>query len=279
MVGRKGGGSRMAAAIAVYAACFGKYKLSRGERGMVLVLAMSMEQARVVFDYALAFLSASDVLRSEIASTTSNEIRLKNGITIATHANSFRSVRGRTLCCCVFDEVAFWRDDSTAISDTETYTAILPSLLTTNDMLIGISSAYRRLGLLFTKHRDFFGVDDADTLVVAGGTTAFNLSIDDARLAAMRAADPTAAASEWDSEFRDDLSGLFDDTVELIALLIAIAHLNCRRSRTLPTNVLLIRLVAQQAATLTALRSGTRTASASSSTLCVAAPGRSIRSK
>ena len=213
MVGRKGGKSRMAAAIAVYAACFGKYKLSRGERGMVLVLAMSMEQARVVFDYALAFLSASDVLRSEIASTTSNEIRLKNGITIATHANSFRSVRGRTLCCCVFDEVAFWRDDSTAIPDTETYTAILPSLLTTNDMLIGISSAYRRLGLLFTKHRDFFGVDDADTLVVAGGTTAFNLSIDDARLAAMRAADPTAAASEWDSEFRDDLSGLFDDTV------------------------------------------------------------------
>ena len=29
----------------------------------------------------------------------------------------------------------------------------------------------------------------------------------------MRVADPTAAASEWDSEFRDDLSGLFDDAV------------------------------------------------------------------
>jgi hypothetical protein len=32
-------------------------------------------------------------------------------------------------------------------------------------------------------------------------------------LAAMRGADPTAAASEWDSEFRDDLTGLFDDVV------------------------------------------------------------------
>jgi hypothetical protein len=213
MVGRKGGKSRMAAAIAVYAAVFVKYKLSKGERGMVLVLAMSMDQARVVFDYALAFLSASDVLRQEIISTTSNEIRLRNGITIATHANSFRSVRGRSLCAAIFDEVAFWRDDTTAIPDRETYTAILPSLLTTNGMLIDISSAYRRVGLLYTKHRDFFGVDDADTLVVQGGTTAFNLSVDDDRLAAMRAADPTAAASEWDSEFRDDLSGLFDDAV------------------------------------------------------------------
>ena len=34
MVGRKGGKSRMAAAIAVYLALFVKYKLSRGERGM-----------------------------------------------------------------------------------------------------------------------------------------------------------------------------------------------------------------------------------------------------
>ena len=213
LVGRKGGKSRMAAAITVYCACFLKYKLSRGERGMVLVLAMSMDQARVVFDYALGFLAASDVLRREIVSTTSNEIRLRNGITIATHANSFRSVRGRTLCACIFDEVCFWRDDTSSIPDTETYTAVLPSLLTTGGMLIGISSAYRRVGLMFTKHEEFFGTDDAETLVVRGGTQAFNQSIDEARLAAMRAADPTAASSEWDSEFRDDLTGLFDDAV------------------------------------------------------------------
>jgi hypothetical protein len=213
LVGRKGGKSRMAAAIAVYCACFLKYKLARGERGMVLVLAMSMDQAKVVFDYAIGFLAASDVLRREIVSTTANEIRLRNGITIATHANSFRSVRGRTLCACIFDEVCFWRDDSTAIPDTETYTAVLPSLLTTKGMLVGISSAYRRAGLMFTKHQEYFGVDADDTLIVKGGTQAFNGTVDDAHLAAMRAADPTAAASEWDSEFRDDLTGLFDDVV------------------------------------------------------------------
>src|SRR6476619_2426363 len=46
-VGRRGGKSRVAAALAVYFGLFVQHKLSGGERGMVLVLAASMEQARV----------------------------------------------------------------------------------------------------------------------------------------------------------------------------------------------------------------------------------------
>jgi hypothetical protein len=30
------------------------------------------------------------------------------------HSNSFRTIRGRTLCACVFDEVAVWRDELSA---------------------------------------------------------------------------------------------------------------------------------------------------------------------
>ena len=213
IVGRRGGKSKMAAAIAVYCAVFLKHKLSRGEKGMVLVLAMSLDQARVAFDYALEFLQASKYLRKLIKSTTTTEIRLKNGITIATHANSFRSIRGRTLVAAIFDETAFWRDDSTATPDLETYTAVLPSLLTTNGMLIGISSAYRRSGLLYNKFRDYFGQDNPDILVVKGSTQTFNPTVDNEALQAMRAADPIAAPSEWDSEFRSDLAGFLDDHV------------------------------------------------------------------
>ena len=134
----------MAAAIAVYLACFVKHKLARGERGMVLVLAASQEQARVVFGYAKAFLTESPVLRQEIDAITRNEIRLRNGITVAIHSNNFRTLRGRTLCAAVFDEVAIWRDETSAQPDVETYTAVLPSLFTTNGMLVGISTGYRR---------------------------------------------------------------------------------------------------------------------------------------
>ena len=77
IIGRRGGKSRMAAALACYFALFVKHKLAGGERGMVLVLAATTEQASVVFDYTLAFLNSSPVLQKEIASTTRSEIRLQ----------------------------------------------------------------------------------------------------------------------------------------------------------------------------------------------------------
>jgi hypothetical protein len=212
-IGRRGGKSRVAAACAIYFALFVKHKLAGGEHGMVLVLAASVEQARVVFGYTLAFLQNSDALRKEIAGTTRTEIRLRNGITIAIHSNSFRSVRGRTLCACIFDELAFWRDDTTATPDSEVYSAVLPSLITTNGMLIGISSPYRRTGLLHTKHKRYFGIDSDDTLFVQGTSKQFNQTLDDAAIAAQMEADPTAARSEWEAEFRTDLSSFLDEAL------------------------------------------------------------------
>jgi Terminase large subunit, ATPase domain len=211
IAGRRGGKSRMAAALAVYFALFVKHRLAGGERGMVLVLAATIDQAQIVFGYTLAFLNNSPVLQREIASTTRSEIRLKNGIVIAIHANSFRSVRGRTLCAAIFDEVAYWRDDQTATPDTETYSAVLPALLTTNGMLCGISSPYRKTGLIHAKHKQFYGTDSDDTLVVQGPTLLFNKTLDPAAIAAQAQADPTAARSEWEALFREDLASFLDD--------------------------------------------------------------------
>ena len=67
---------------------------------------------------------------------------------------------------------------------------VLPALLTTNGMLIGISTPYRRMGLLHTKHRDHYGVSDDDVLVVQGSSKAFNPSLADAAIAAQRALIP-----------------------------------------------------------------------------------------
>jgi hypothetical protein len=213
IVGRRGGKSRMAAALAVYIACFVRHKLVPGERGQVLVLSASVEQSKTVFAYALAFLQASPALRQEIVDATRNEIRLKNGIVIAIHTNSFRTTRGKTLAAAIFDEIFFWRDDTSATPDAEVYSAVLPALATTNGMLVGISSPYRRIGLLHQKHKAHFGVDGDDVLVVQGGSKLFNPSLNDGVIAAQRLADPTAASSEWDAEFRADLAAFLDDTL------------------------------------------------------------------
>lgn len=49
VVGRRGGKSRIAAAIAVFVACIVEQRLAPGERGLCLLLAASVEQAKVVF--------------------------------------------------------------------------------------------------------------------------------------------------------------------------------------------------------------------------------------
>jgi hypothetical protein len=53
IVGRRGGKSRMAAALAVFLACFVDHskKLAAGEVGYVLVLAPTQKQAHLVFGY------------------------------------------------------------------------------------------------------------------------------------------------------------------------------------------------------------------------------------
>jgi hypothetical protein len=211
LAGRRSGKSRIAALVAVYYALFIPHKVARGEKPMVLVLAPSLDQAQMVFAYAQAFISESPVLLEELVSSTASEIRLKNGVVIAVHPVSFRSVRGRTLLACIFDEVAYWRSDESGTPDSEVYSAVLPSLITTRGMLVGISTPYRKIGLLHQKWRDNFGVDNPNVLVIQGPTTLFNPTIPPSEIASQRAADPSASGAEWDATFRNDLSAFLDD--------------------------------------------------------------------
>jgi hypothetical protein len=215
VAGRRGGKSRMAACVSAYLAAFEDHspKLAPGETGYVLALAASKSQARTVRDYASGFITASPILRQQLAGESSEEITLKGNVAIGVHTNSFRTVRGRTLIGAVFDECAFWRDEASASPDVEVYRAVLPALATTGGMLIGISSPYRKIGLLHQKWRDHFGQDDADVLVIQAPTESLNPTIDGRVIARARKSDAESAKAEWDAEFRSDLTSLFDDAV------------------------------------------------------------------
>jgi hypothetical protein len=216
VVGRRAGKSRMAAALAVFLALFQRHKLAKGETGHVLVLAATADQAKTVFDYASGFIEASEALQREVRSITQHEIRLANDAVIAVHVNNFRTVRGKTILGCVLDETAFWRDESSATPDVETYRAVMPSLVASGGMLIGISTPYRRMGLLHAKHRDHFGVEGDDVLVVQGSSETFRPTLSPALIEAHRASDPEAAPAEWDAEFRSDIAAfLSEDLIEL----------------------------------------------------------------
>lgn len=208
IAGRRGGKTRAAGAVGVYVGAFNTHKLAPGETGTVLLLAASKGQAKASLDYASGFFAASPLLQQLLdGKSTSDEIRMRGNITIATHSANFRTTRGRTLIGAVFDETAFWRDADTSTNpDTEIYSAILPALATSGGMLIGISSPHRRSGLLYKKHQASFGQNDPNVLVIVAPTIALNPTIDPSAIVRAREMDPDAARSEWDAEFRDDIS-------------------------------------------------------------------------
>src|SRR5262249_27788934 len=211
LIGRGGGESRAAAALSVYLSLFQQHKLARGEVGTVLVLAATQSQAGVVFGYVRGFLQASPTLWKEVESETASEIRLRNNCVIAVHAQNFRTVRGRTLLAVVADEIAYWRDETSSVPDVECYRACLPSLLRTGGMWIAISTPYRRAGLLFQRHRDCFGRDDGDVLVVQAPAVTFNPTFPAKLIEQAIEDDPEAARSEWEATFRIDLSSFLGD--------------------------------------------------------------------
>ena len=154
VIGRRSGKTRMAAAISTYIGAIEQHKLTSGEVGYVLLLAASRDQASVAFQYVTGFLQSSPILRQQIVSITASEVRLKGNIVIGVHAGSYRTIRGRTLLAVVADETSLWRDEASAQPDVEIYRACMPALAASRGMWIGISTGYRKLGLLYQKWKE-----------------------------------------------------------------------------------------------------------------------------
>jgi hypothetical protein len=211
VVGRRSGKTRTASAVACYIGLLEQHDLAVGEIGYVLLLAASRSQASVAYRYVLGFLNASPILRQQIESVTADEVRLKGNVIIGVHTNNFRTVRGKSLLAVIGDESSFWRDETSAQPDVETYRACMPALAATGGIWIGISTGYRRHGLLYTKWRDHFGQESNDVLVIQGGTNQFNPTLSAEMIAKAKAADPEAADSEWSGGWRDDVSSFLDE--------------------------------------------------------------------
>lgn len=211
VAGRRSAKSNTSAATACYMATVGAElegltdKLKPGERGVVSLIAVDREQAKVLFSYVMGILEASPMLAGMIEKKNAESVDLTNGISIEVHTNSFKAVRGRTLILTIMDECAFYRDENSASPDLELYRAIVPGLATTGGLLIGISSPYARKGLLYNKWKKHYG-QNSDVLVVQGSTLQFNPTLNPSIVQEALQDDPAGAKSEWLGQFRDDVS-------------------------------------------------------------------------
>jgi hypothetical protein len=214
IAGRRAGKDSVASLIATYAALFfhaGIDKLRPGERALVQCLAVDRETAKIVLGYTRSYFDFIPPLSGMVRRRTADGLELCNDVDIVVATNSFRAVRGRALLVSIFDETAYWADDRSARPDTETYNAVKPGLATLpGAMLVGISTGYKKSGLLSTKFKNHFGRDDDDVLVIKAPSLMLNPTLDRAIIAKALEDDPAAARAEWFGEFRDDIASFVD---------------------------------------------------------------------
>ena len=226
IAGRRSGKDSVASFLAAHIAVASDFgHLRPGERATVMCLACDRQQAGIVKNYTQAYFQRVPALQAMVSSETADGVELVNGAEIVVATNSYRAIRGRTIACAIFDENGYWRDENFANPAEEVYAAITPGMISNPDaMLIGISTPYRRSGLLFDTWHRSYGKPDPDVLVVKGPSTTFNPLLRDARqqriIQKQLDEDPEKAAAEWLAEWRSDLS----DLISRPALDAAIAN-------------------------------------------------------
>jgi hypothetical protein len=209
--GRWSGKDSIASAIACVTALRDWRKhLRPGERASVVCLACDRDQARIVHGYIRGYFETIELLRPLLVRMSDELLELANGVDIVVSTNSYRSVRGRTVVCAILDECAFYRDERSATPDSELYAALVPALVRVpGTMLIGISTPYRRSGLLYNQTQRHYG-KNGDVLVVRGATPLFNPLAPQRIIDEALREDREKAGSEWLALWRSDLADFLD---------------------------------------------------------------------
>ena len=206
---RAGKDSRIAAPVVLYEAIFGGHDghLSKGERGMIPLVAQDRRATAIAFGYIREYLERSPMLAGMVASILSSEIELTNGITVSCFPSTLRSLRGWSIPVGVLDELGFFRLEGQADADVEIQTSIRRGQLSfPNPRLVKISTPYLKGGVLFDDFQKHYGVDSPDVLVWKASSALMNPTLTPKRLERLRRLDPQRYAREYEAEFSDDLT-------------------------------------------------------------------------
>lgn len=208
--GRRAGKSRVLALLGTCLATLKDYRpyLSAGEVATVGVIAADRKQARTIFRYVRGLISLVPEMEAEVTRETDEIIEMAGRrVVIEIGTASFRATRGYTYAAVLCDEIAFWRDDSSANPDEEILRALRPGLATIpGSMLLLASSPYARRGVLWKTFKRYYGQDGATTLVWKAATREMNPEFDVQEEQEAYEEDPAAAVAEYGAEFRSDIA-------------------------------------------------------------------------
>lgn len=211
VVGRRGGKSRLSAALAIEAACLRDWRprLAAGEWATAAIVAADRAQARNCFQYVEGFIDSCAPLEAEVVRRGADVVEFANRSRIEVTTASARTARGYTFCLVVADELAFWRSETTSEPDVEVLQAVRPGLATLpGARLICISSPYARRGALWQAFSGHFGKEGDPVLIWRAPSVTMNPSLPQRVVEQAYESDPTSAAAEYGANFRTDVEAL-----------------------------------------------------------------------
>ena len=140
--------------------------LSRGERGVVLLVGADREQATILRRYCRGLVEVPLIAR-EVSRDVHGVIEFRNRAALEVVANDARLIRGRSALAVIGTKAAHWRTgEENASSDAEVIAAAKPSMAMTpgGGLLILSSSPYRKSGVMYERWRTLWlGVEAAPT--------------------------------------------------------------------------------------------------------------------
>lgn len=204
LCGRRAGKSHFLAAFAVWVALFAQdwaSVLSRGERAVVLLLAVDRKQAAILSRYA-AGICQGDLIADQVMRLTADEIEFANGAVLEVGVSDFRAVRGRTCAAVVMDEACFMADEGASPIE-EVVAAAEPSLATIpgGGWLLLSSSPWKPRGLMHRLWRDIHSqqahADASRAICWVAPSRTMNPELQQAYVDRKLAEDPVRAKCEY----------------------------------------------------------------------------------
>ena len=205
MLFRSGGKSRsMTTLLAWLASCVDwSEDLALGEKGRIMVVAPSIDQATNTMGYLRSVFQENALLASLVERETADEIFLKKKIIFEVQAASATTARGKTAIAVLADESAFLKTGDAVNSDQDIFTALRPCLASTGGPLLLTSSPDNEDGVTYDLFKRFFAPDADPRIIVARGSTKeLNPRIRDSIITRAYEQDPIGAAAEYGGEFR-----------------------------------------------------------------------------
>jgi hypothetical protein len=210
LIGVRAGKSFITALVSTFLAIFREYQLTPGEKGYILIVSPTKKQSSVVKRYLSSFFHDNDFLRPYLLRETAEEIELSNNVIIAVLSSDYKSLRGFTAIAGIIDEICFL-DIEGQKPDVEVIRSLRSRLITTGGPLICISSPYWQRGSMYETYKRHYGVNDSNILVWQAGSSVMNPLLDKAAIQAAREEDPIGAISDYDAEFRSDISAFIPE--------------------------------------------------------------------